>query len=210
MTREDSLTATIRLGSVGTNVALLAGIRRVHQDHGDTSQHRLVLDERTQLCKGPARHSGALRALKPRPSADVLEVFQRNTAHGALGDRNECLADTVIDITAKPRFPVCQTLEGTSDGLGPFPALLTGRRSLLQPLSALGITRAAGFNLLSAMCCAIARRGEIDHTQVDAKKVCRREERAIRDLDDDEQEPLLLIPQHQMTLPGAWASKRSR
>ena len=74
----------------------LARIRRIDRNHGDSNKQRLVLNERALLMKGPTMQSCSLSATGRYPVTDSLEVFQGDSAPGALRLKHECLADPVV------------------------------------------------------------------------------------------------------------------
>src|SRR5690606_33669487 len=100
--KEVGLTATIGFFSMSTASALLAGVLRVHEDHGDACQSRLVVDKLSQLGKAPVAMSCSLvGSSSPGPRANPRQVFQGNRAVRALSFRNETLAGLVVDVFLK-------------------------------------------------------------------------------------------------------------
>ena len=102
---EHGLTATIASGTMPTYTAPLAGMPRIHQDHRDPSEVRLILDEAAQLGERPAGHPSPLRLPERSPLADAFEVFESDPTQSVCSSRNEPLADAMIHVTAKGRFP---------------------------------------------------------------------------------------------------------
>ncbi len=194
--------AAIPSSHMATDITALAGVLRIDTHHGDTYELGLVLDKEAQLRKGPAGHSGALRLPEPRPLADILEIFQGNATVGALGCRNERLTNAMVGISTKPGFSPCGTFQGPADVLGTLARHLGVVRSFLQPLPTPAIARATRFDACAAVCDPVTRGGQIDHAQVNPKKVGRRKGRPIRDLDDHQQKPLAVLTHDQMALPG--------
>jgi hypothetical protein len=162
-TGEHGLARTIGFGNMAAYIAPMAGVPRIDDDHWDASEVGFVLYEAAQLVKRPAAHPGTLRTPKPRPFADATEIFQSNAALGALGFRNECLTDDVVDIAAKPLFMVCRTLQCTTDVFRTLAVLLTRRCSLLQLLPTSGVLSPTHLNLSSVVRGAIAGRHQVHH-----------------------------------------------
>ena len=199
-TGEPRLTRSIGLSHMPTLAAPLAGVPRINQHDWYASELCLVLDKVSELVKRPPCHFGALRLPKPRPTADILQVFQGYAAFGAFGCRNERLADTVIDIPTKTGFFLSHSLQRTPNILRPFAIHLRHMRGTLQPLTALRIARATGFNARTAVGSAVRGGCQVDYAQVHTHHVLWLNRRVFRHVDGT-QEIEHAIPQHQIGLP---------
>ena len=74
-----------------------AGVPRVDRDYGHASQLGLVLHEGTKLEEGPTREPVTLFSAPSRDAiADALEVFEANSAIGALGGLHDLFGDAVV------------------------------------------------------------------------------------------------------------------
>jgi hypothetical protein len=80
--------------------ALLRG--RIHLQIGHPGTPGLVGDERAELAEGPRREPCSLVAGNRDPFADPLELFQGDTAPGALGDSDDRLGNLVVDMGGVP------------------------------------------------------------------------------------------------------------
>lgn len=97
---------TLAIGLIDT-AAIGAGAGRVpwingHDRH--TGNPCLVLDKATKLKKRPRRMLSSLGLANRCPGADVRQVFQRDTAPGVLGQRDNALADDVVRVACEPGF----------------------------------------------------------------------------------------------------------
>ena len=160
------MTRSIGLRNMPTLATTLAGVPRVYKHHGETCELRLVLDKSSELVKRPACHSGALWLAKPRPTADILEVFKGYPSVGAFTSRNERLTDAVVHIPAKARLFSAQTFECHTNPFRPFAVHLCHRCRPLQPLAPFGVARTTGFNASTAVGGAVRCRRKIDHPEV--------------------------------------------
>lgn len=171
----------------------LAGVPRVHRDHGDTGSPRLVTDERSELRERPARKPiSCLSAPNGNPVADTLEILQRDAASGALGLGDDCLRDPVVLMAAKSGF-----LLGD-----PFQFLLRPFGSLLLESLSLEVVLAPDiFDRLAAVLGPVAISGDIGDAQVNSEEIGDRHWGCVRNVHGDDEEPLAVLPQHEIGLP---------
>jgi len=179
-----------------------AGVPRVDRDYGHASQLGLVLHEGTKLEEGPTREPVTLFSAPSRDAiADALEVFEANSAIGALGGLHDLFGDAVVFVLAEPRFLGLGPLHGPADVLGPCALSSLGPHSLTQRLAPLAITTASGIDLLARELIVVFSRGDVDHAEIDAHEVSRGDRCGLRDVNCYQQEPLAVMAEYQVSLP---------
>jgi len=97
-TEKFGLRFSVGLFDVPARRAFSAGVSRVDEGHRNTRKPGLVRDERMELKERPVRQACPLALPSRYPFANAFEIFEGNTATGALSVRHECLADLVVDV----------------------------------------------------------------------------------------------------------------
>ena len=133
--------------------------------------------------------------------ADALEVFEANSAIGALGGLHDLFGDAVVFVLAEPGFLGLGPLHGPADVLGPCALSSLGPHSLTQRLAPLAITTASGIDLLARELIVVFSRGDVDHAEIDAHEVSRGDRCGLRDVNCYQQEPLAVMAEYQVSLP---------
>jgi len=78
------------------------GIARIHRDDGDAFGEGLVGQKRPQLMKRPSLHAGSVGLACRCPVANTREGFDPDGASGALGLRDDPLAEDVVHVLPIP------------------------------------------------------------------------------------------------------------
>lgn len=179
-TKELSLTTTVRFLDMPTYGALLAGVFRVHEDHRDTRQPRLVAEKGTQLCEAPiAVPCSLVSPSSPGPRANARQFFEGNCAVRALSFFNETLRDLMINIFLEAALATGQLAQMA---LGrQTAACLKCRAERLLPLAVI-------FDDRRRHDLTVAGGGDVRHAQIDAERRFHVAQFGIRDLARRQQE----------------------
>jgi hypothetical protein len=153
---------SIRPFGVQTLVALLAGVLRVHKDHGYTASLCFVGDERPELSKRPTVQPVTLIFLSPYPVTDAIEFFEGDPAFGALSQRHYAFGNYMIGISGKSSLFSAPLSQETLRALG----------SLFLKLLAKSIIAMANLiNLLPTVPVSVRIKGNTSHSQIDANQI---------------------------------------
>lgn len=136
------------------------GVPRVHQDHGNASQARFVLDLPPQIVKSPGVMLSPLALSNRCPLADTRQVFQGNGAIGAFGLLNNPPGDHVVHILRKAALLAFALSQQTPGGLGAL-ALQSGSQSGVAFSQAVDVPASMDFSLTVG--------SDADNAQVDAQ-----------------------------------------
>src|SRR5512135_3491011 len=91
------LASAVGAFAMATFGASLRGVRRVHPDHGDARDLRLVRQERVELVERPtAQPVACVSAPGRNPVANPPEVLQSDPAPGAFGGPDDLPGDPVV------------------------------------------------------------------------------------------------------------------
>ena len=177
-TEKFGLRFSVGLFDVPARRAFSAGVSRVDEGHRNTRKPGLVRDERMELKERPVRQACPLALPSRYPFANAFEIFEGNTATGALSVRHECLADLVVDVLLIASLFAADLQQ-----------LACGRpRALaLKVAPAMGGLAAVLFDGSSRVDVPIAIRGNVDDAKVDTKHVRGLDQLGIVDLADGRQ-----------------------
>ena len=103
-----------------------------------------------------------LRFSSPYPFTNTLQIFESNSAFGALCNENKFFRNLMIDVGGKPAL-FDSTLAQESFGRSGATSL----QFAAQP----AVTRARTVDLVTGESCAVARLSDCHHTQVNTDKV---------------------------------------
>jgi hypothetical protein len=99
---EHGLTLAVGAFAMATLGTRLGGVRRVHKDHRDACQRGLVAEECPELSECPtAQPVACVSASSGSPLTNTTQVFQSDTASGALGGLYDLFAYPMILMLAK-------------------------------------------------------------------------------------------------------------
>lgn len=156
------LRKTIMFGNVATTRTFTGSIPGIHFGQQDASQGRLVSQEHFQLEKRPRMQNRALLPPSPYPSTDAGEILHGDSACGAFGDADNALRNAVIGVSGKSALFATEFLE--MPFCGPRSAFLeSGSRFTPSPADTV--------KFRATMYSAVAIRGDVDHTEIDAEKI---------------------------------------
>lgn len=155
--------------------APLARVARIDEQHRDTGSLGFVGDERLKLSEGPVSEPSAMLAAGLGPSANVLQVFQPDAASGALRLNHESLRNAVVFVFLES---LLFAREFTKSAFG---SLAT---AALKSLATIGEPLAGGLDSRAAMRFAVAVRGEIDDTKINAEHLCCHDRIGLVDIAD--------------------------
>ncbi len=185
LAQKHSLALAVGLLAMAALAASAGCVARVDLDHGDSRERRLVREEAEKLVERPARQPVASVPTPSRnPFADAFEVFDGNATPGALGGFDDRLADAMVLVLAEPGFLSGQPLQfllGSLDTLAlePFPLRVVPLTDLLDRPSGVLVSVAVDGNLVYA--------------HVDTDEIRHRNQRAVGNVDRDDQEPLAIL-----------------
>jgi hypothetical protein len=147
---------------VQTVVTLLAGVRRVNEDHRHPGSLGLVGDKPTKLSEGPTVQPVTLIPFSPCPFADAVEFFECNAALGALSQRYDAFRNCMIGVGGKSLLFLFSAPQEPFGALG----------ALFLKLLPKGMVSVPDLvQLLPAVAVAIAIKGYIGNTQVNTNHV---------------------------------------
>jgi hypothetical protein len=148
--------------SVQTLVTLLAGVLRVHKDHGHPASLRFVGDERPELSERPTVQPVTLIFFSPYPVTDAVEFFEGYPAFGALSQRYKAFGNYVIGISGKPTLfsaPLPQEVFGALGAL------------FLKLLAKSFIAMANLINLRATVAVSVRIKCDTSHSQINANEI---------------------------------------
>ena len=94
----------LRLSTQPTRVACLRRVGRVDLDECYPGGLGFVAEERAELGERPRMHRGPLGLTKPYPRPDPRQLFDGDTAPGALSLSHDAFTDLVVDVGGEPRL----------------------------------------------------------------------------------------------------------
>jgi hypothetical protein len=147
---------------VQTPVALLAGLLRVHKDHGHPGSLCFVGDERPELSERPTVQSVTLIPFSPCPFANAVEFFEGDTPFGALSQRYDAFRNYVIGISSEPPLFFAPSPQKAFGALGALFLELAAKCVMAVPNL---------IELLSAVTVAVGIKGDVSYSQIDADQV---------------------------------------
>ena len=171
----------------------LRGVGRVHLDHGDTCDLRLVRQERVEVVEAPtARPIACVPAPGRNPSADARQILNGDPAAGASGGLDDLLGDPVVLVAAK----ACLFL-------GDTPQLLLGAPGppALEPATLEVVLAADVLDGLAGVAAPVAVGGDVGDPEIHAEEVGDGDLGPVGDLDRDEHEPLARLGPDEVALP---------
>ncbi len=168
--------------SVPTGGTLPGSVTGIDKDHRYSSPLRFVLDLLDQVTERPAMQRSPLGLPEPYPFANPLEVFQGNTAPGALSLGYDAFADTVVEVVGEAPLFARKLFQTTLGRLGAL---------LLQLLPESPVAVSDRVQVLARVGLAVRVGGDVDDTQVDPQEALRVKDGRI----------LILAPQ--VDVPGA-------
>lgn len=178
-----------------------AGVPGIDHDHGDTCQLGLVLDEATQLEECPTGELvPSVSASSRYPIANTCQVFQADSAIGALGGCHDLLGDAVVLVLAEPGFLPLGPLHRTTDVLRPFALPTLRHRCPPKGRTSLAVVAAGGVDLPTGELLAVFGVGKVRGAEIHAHEVGRRDRRNRGDIDSDQQKPLAIVTEHEVSL----------
>lgn len=145
-----------------TNRTGTRGVSGINQDHRHTCPLCLVIDKLTELVKRPVRVSRPLLGSNRCPVTDALEILKSNPASGVLRLLHDMLADNVVGVLLETSLTARQLAELTLCSLRAF---------ALQISAAVRILAAAVFDRPAAKILAVAVRGQVYNSQVNAQEI---------------------------------------
>lgn len=169
---------SIGLFDMPTRWAFSAGVSWVDEGHRNTRKPGLVRDKRAELKERPVRQACPLALSSRYPFANAFEIFEGNTATGALSVRHECLADLVVDVLL-----IASLLAADLQQL----ACGRPRALALKIAPAMGGLAAVLFDGGSRVDVPIAIRDNVDDAKVDTKHVRGLDQFGIVDLANSRQ-----------------------
>jgi hypothetical protein len=169
----------------------LTGVARIHEDHEDTAQLRLIGDLLPQVEESPGREAASLRPSSRDPIADARKVFEGYPASGALGRRHQLLTNSVIHVARESRFfaPPCSQTPLCGAGRARLKTATQPRRSGAETV-----------DVAPGVDSAVTVGGDVDHTQIDAQHVYGRGRRRFGNINHRIQEPLA-TPLNEVAFP---------
>ncbi len=193
LAREFSLALAVAPFTMPADGTRLAGIAWVDLHDRDSRERCLVREESRELLERPARQLVASISAPSRdPSPDAFEVLDGNPAAGAPGGLDDRLAGAMVFMTAEPGLLAGYPHEFLLGSSGSLP---------LEALSLDVVLAADSFDRLAAMPLGvIARGGDPGDSHVHADEVRHGDRRTFRNIDGDDQKPLAVLPEHQVTL----------
>jgi len=179
-----------------TDAARLRGVARVDLHDGNSRERCLVREKGRELVERPARQLVlSVSAPSRDPSPDAFEILDGNAAAGALGGLDDRLADAMVLVLAELGFLAGYPHQFLLGSPGSFP---------LESLSLDVVLAADSFDRLAAMPLGVvARGGDPGDPHVYADEVRYRDRSSLGNVDGDDQEPLPVLPKHQVALPLA-------
>ena len=163
-TEELALSTSVGLVNTTAYGTRSGGIAWVNQQHANTSQLGLVLDEGPQLVERPGVVGTTLRPFYRCPFAYARQVLKGNPARGVKSFRNHPLADNVVYMPSKARLLAPSLLQ---QALGRL------RTLSLQFGTEPGVSGADTVERGPTIHVAVTVRGDIDDAQVHAKPAVR-------------------------------------
>ena len=192
LAHEFGLALAVGLRAMTTRGTGSTGIARIDGHDRYACQCRLVSDEVVELSKAPTREPVAcVSAARRDPGSDTTQVFQSDTASGALGTGDDPFRDAVVLMPLEASLPATNSLQ-----------LLLGSSGIppLQPLALQVVLAASRLGGLAAVPGPIAVHGNVADAQIHAQKVGCRNRSPNRSIDRDQQEPLAVLAQHEIHL----------
>lgn len=156
------MTGTIGPTHASTFRTSLTGVGRIYEDHGDTSQTRLVFQERAELKEGPVVQPCALLAPGRDPTTDTLQILQGDAAAGALRFSHDALADAVVHVLLVTPLLSADTPEFASGGTSALPLEVATPVAVDAPLPLHSLPRIQR---------AVRVTSKVDDAQVNAQEV---------------------------------------
>jgi hypothetical protein len=142
--------------------ALPAGVVRVNSDQANTSKRSFVFQEGPKLCEGPTMQDAPLFPASPYPATNPNEILTGDTATGAFGQRNDLLADYVVDITGETSFLARESFQVPLSGSGLCASKCSTKAAMS---SAYSIEHSPRTDV------AIRVRGDIDYSKIATQEV---------------------------------------
>ena len=171
----------IGTSNVPAERALLARVLGIDEHDRNADALRLVLDEGPELMEPPVAQSCSLSASGRDPLADAFEVFEGDTAQGALRLLHDGLGDAVVPVLLKSSLCSLDCSEL------PFcaPGLLS-----LEVSPSMGEASTIQFDVLSTEDDAIAVGGDVDDAEIDAEELLDLSQLDVVDLTGQVEVPL--------------------
>ncbi len=188
------LALAVGFGTVTALGASSASVSRIDSDHRNSVQLAFVSDKLPQLFKRPTAHFCALRPPKQCPVTDAIEVFNGDTASSVFGENDECFADAVVDVSAKPSFLVANFLHGPASILSG--STFTASHLASERPSDVEILLPGRFDVFTGNMLSIAGGNELCDTHIDAKKITDFDRSLVGKVDTAKQvEPVIAVDQ---------------
>jgi hypothetical protein len=168
---------------VVTQITLLAGVLRVHKDYGHPGSLCFVSDERPKLSERPTVQPVTLIFFSPYPITDAVELFEGDSAIGALSQRHDAFGNYMIEISRKAALFSAPLPQKAFGALGSL---------FLKLLAESLIAMANLINLLSTVSVSVRIKGDTSHSKVDANEIHYRFLFYVWDVDCDMEKELAL------------------
>src|SRR5271166_2795314 len=176
--------------SVQTLIAPLAGVLRIHKDHGHPGSLCFVGDETTKLSERPTVQSVELIFFSPYPFANAVEFFEGDPAFGALSQRYNAFGNYMIGMSGKSSLFSAPLPQETFGALGSL---------FLKLLAKSLIAMANLINLLPTVAVSVRIKGNTSHSQIYTNEIHYRFLFYVWNVDCD-MEKELAIPVDQVAL----------
>jgi hypothetical protein len=165
-TKKFSLAFAIGFLTMATLVTGSGRVAWVDCDNRDAVEFPFVLDEITQLGKGPSTHFGSLLPLEPGPVTNPFEILKGDSSTGVFGENNERLADNVIRVKSEASFVLADAFHCSASVLS-GPPFVTARHLAAQHTPDTMELLSNVFDVTSVNCLPVACGDEFGYAKID-------------------------------------------
>lgn len=137
--------------------AFPTGMARIDQDYGNTRSFGFVENKLPELVESPISQSGTLALTGRYPLTDTTQLFQGDSAIGALSGCHDGFTNTMVGVFLESGL---SSLEGTQF------ASSRPCSFALQVAAAMGVEATIKFHFFAAVVRALAIRGDVNDTKV--------------------------------------------